>query len=366
MSFFDQDNAILFSQIFKKPDEEASIDLHGQGFNGRGAVLTLSSPEGNTRSFFLKITDPHGFGNETSARRLARHISAAEPYPHSVPIHGVFAIDDGGEILAELSQVHEAVTVSELLVGSEGYLAQLRSPDTKAEDVAVRAQIMAGAMAEIHSIKHHGSEDEKRDLYLYATNSIIHDGELMPGVRDFSIKRGDTWMSSRQFAKLMSNMMIVREEMGVNPERLGRIQGDYWASNIFFDKDDNISIIDSRTVWGEPAIDAAWMIGEFCMQDLLRIGSFGGTFSVVALEAIANYKEKTGDIDLEKYMHLPYAFQAFAESVFTPNLTDSQRLMMAGAGNGALLAFMRGEAFDMMKLNDYMREGLDNLLYDAN
>lgn len=361
MSFFDKDSALQFSQYLKSPEETGSIDLLGQGFNGRGAVLTLTSPDGSSRNLFLKVTDPHGFGNETSARRLSRHIAAAEPYPHSVPIHGVFAIDDGGRVLAEVSRIYETVTVSELIVGSESYLAQLRKPDTTSGDVAERALIMAQAMAEIHSIKHGGSEDEKRDLYLYATNSIIHDGELMPGVRDFSLKKGDTWMNSRQYSQLMRNMMIVREEIGPRTDRLSRIQGDFWASNIFFDKDDNISIIDSRTVWGEPAIDAAWMIGEFCMQDMLREGRFGGAFAHVVIDALAQYKEQTGDCDIERYMHLPYAFQTFAEAVFTPDLTDKQRLKMAAVGNGALLASMRGEVFDMMNLNKYMQEGLEDL-----
>lgn len=41
MSFFDGDSAIRFSYLFKKTDEVPSLNLHGKGFNGRGAILIL-------------------------------------------------------------------------------------------------------------------------------------------------------------------------------------------------------------------------------------------------------------------------------------------------------------------------------------
>jgi hypothetical protein len=360
MLLSNKEKAENFAAYFQKLDETAEVNSHGEGCNGKGAILTMSSSDGDKRRLFLRETNSGGFGNESVGRRLGRHLDASIHYPNSVPVYGVFAVDDKGAVLGELTKIHEAITVSELLEGSEGFLAQLRNPETSAEDVKDRAMIMATAMAEIHSVKHGGSESEKRSHYLYATNSIIHEGELTPGVRDFSLEKGDEWLSSEQFARLTHNMILAREAMGANPDRLSRIQGDFWAANIFFDEDQKISIIDSRTVWGEPGIDAAWMIGEFCMQDMIRTGWFNGEFTQVALKAIEAYKKQTDDSELENYMHLPYSFQAFAEAVFTPGLTEEQRLTLVSAGNGALLASLKGEAFDVTRLNEYAQAGWED------
>lgn len=358
------EKATTFAKYFQKQDEISQIDLHGEGCNGKGAILTISTPDGESRRLFIRTTNSNGFGNESAGRRLGRHVDAAQEYPYCVPVHGVFAVADDGSILGELSRMQEAVTVAELLQGSESFLAQLRHPETTPEMVEERALIMASAMAEIHSLKYVGEDHEKEAHYLFSTNSIIHDGELTPGVRDFSLRRGDVWLNSEQFARLTHNMIRVREKMGSRPERLSRIQGDFWASNIFFDAEQNISIIDSRTVWGEPAMDAAWMIGEFCMQDMIRTGAFHGAFTEVARQAIAQYKEQMGDQELEQFMHLPYAFQSFAEAVFTPGLQDEQRQMLVCAGNGALLAALRGEHFNMTKLDQYAKEGLKDFHHD--
>lgn len=353
--------ARVFASYFQSLDERATVDPHGEGCNGRGAILTMSASDGNERKLFIRETNPNGFGNESAGRRLGRHLDASINYPNCVPVYGVFAVGDDGSVLGELTRIHEAVTVSELLEGSESFLSQLRNSETTASEVSERAMRMAEAMAQIHSIEYDGDESQQRAHYRYATNSIIHDGELTPGVRDFSLERGDTWLNSEQFARFTHNMVLARESAGVNPERLSRIQGDYWAANIFFDEDQSISIIDSRTVWGEPAMDAAWMIGEFCMQDMIRTGQFNGEFTKIAFDAIEAYKTEMEDLDLENYMHLPYSFQAFAESVFTPNLSDEQRFMLVCAGNGALLAALRGEPFEMTKLNEYVQDGWEDL-----
>ena len=100
------------------------------------------------------------------------------------------------------------------------------------------------------------------------------------------------------------------------------------------------------------------MIGEFVMQDLVRFGRFGHSFTGVAANALLHYVEKTGDVDLFNSLALPYSFQAFAEAFFTPGLTDDTRRKLVATAWGALKSRLDGEPFDLASMNTYTTHGL--------
>lgn len=327
----------------------------GEGFNGKGFEVRIGD-----KSFFLKTVNDSGFGNELPNRRLSRLIEAAQTFPHAIPIHAVFAVGQDSRLIGTIHEMQEAFALYELLPeGSSNFLELIRNPKTQLETIHQKALQMVDALADIHAEKYSGNN--ARALYDHSTRAIIHDEELIPGVWDFLKTNNPKLIKPEQFAQFLGTMSVVRDVGGTHPRRLTRVHGDYWAANVFFTPNDDVLITDSRIVWGEPAIDLAWMIGEFCMQDLIRSGQFGGNFSHLAQMMVERYQQKTRDRSIATFMALPYAFQAFAEATFTPNLSQEQRKTLIGAGMGGLLNALQGHPFSLDSLNQYQNTGRGSL-----
>lgn len=342
------------ARYLSRKGDQVSIAPIGNGTNGTGHILNISENSGAHRSFFLKTLSNAGFGNELPANRLERMVNGAVPYAHSIPVHAVFAVDQQGQVLGDVLRMAEAVTVSELLPpDSINVLESLRSPDIPIEGVQFWADLLSTTMKDIHGSEKYRGENATA-LYQRSTRSIIHNEELTPGVWDFAKQMQPRWISSDDYVHLVNHMMQVRERMPLKPQRLCRIQGDYWAANIFLSSQ-GVHVTDSRTVWGEPAIDASWMVGEFCMQNYVRTGQFAGEYTSIAWQAIQNYQRETRDTELTRFMALPYAFQTFAEAVFTPGLSDSQRRTIFLAGYGGLLAAQKGRSFSAPHIDEYVQ-----------
>lgn len=351
------------AQNIAREGETIAVTEIGEGTNGFGFKISFTNEEGKTRSYFVKSLSPFGFGNELAANRLQRMAEAAIPYENSIPVHAVLALDEDGQILGNLLKLTEAVTISQILPdNAKNLLELLRSHPLYMEDVENSAALMAQAMVDIHSAEKFVGENAEA-LYDRSTRSIIHNEELTPGVWDFLRKQNPTWITPDEYALFVQNMILTRENLSTDASRMTRVQGDYWAANVFTTPDE-VLITDSRTVWGEPAIDAAWMIGEFCMQNLLRYGQFAGPITNAVWSEIQNYQHERQDWNLVNYMALPYSFQAFAEATFTPDLTDEQRRTLFLAGFGALLAAQGGRPFTAEHLDLYVsiaKDTLDNL-----
>lgn len=330
---------------------QTDLKNRGEGFNGKGFEVRIGD-----KSFFLKTVNDGGFGNELPNRRLSRLIEGAQTFPHAIPVQAIFAVDQDSRLLGTLHEIQEAFALYELLPeGSANFLELIRNSNTDFETIRARARQMADALADIHDKKYRGNNAQA--LYDHATRAILHDEELIPGVWDYLKTNNPRLLKPEQFGTLLSTMSVVRDNKGSHPRRLTRIHGDFWAANVFFTPDDTILITDSRIVWGEPAMDLAWMIGEFCMQDLIQTRQFGGIFCRLAEEMVAQYQQKTKDRSITSFMALPYAFQAFAEATFTPGLTDNQRRVLIGAAQGGLLAALQGKPFLISQLNHYQQSG---------
>jgi len=342
---------VIEKALANKFAQKVTIIKDGSGYNGNGFVVRIGD-----RELFLRISSSSGFGNELAGGRLDRAINAAVPYSNSVPIHAVFAITEDGEAIGSLINIAEAISIWELIPeGSSNLLESIREKQPEMEKIKRMVSKAIEAIFLIHSEK---SVDNRENLYNRATRSIINDGELTPGVWDFLKKNNPGLIKPEQYAKFISNMILCREKAGNHQERLSRIHGDFWGSNLFFDQNEDIHIIDSRTVWGEPAFDLAWFVGEFIMQSLLRADQ---EFMKVADEAVKKYQELTGDREVKKFMNLPYSFQAFAEAVFTPNLTQDQRLDLFFIANGVLICGYNGEEFNLQDISKYREIGKENL-----
>ncbi|MEK7141413.1 MAG: phosphotransferase [Patescibacteria group bacterium] len=358
----------LIQHLFGQEASVSSIDSVGQGFHATGYEVRLQGSDSDR--VFARLISHLEFGHDLPSARIEAMLEASHSMPHALPTHAVVGITHDGT-LVDLTHVHEVVAIAQFLPpGAINFCEILRAPTYSHEDAHQLAQsaqesalLMAQAMVDIHASQPFtGTPQEARSLYKRSLRAVIHNDELAAGVADLIDFDSATWVSHEDVVGLFADMERVRHAMGIHPERLRRIHGDFWANNIYFHIDQEgrrVPIVtDGRLVWGEPAIDAGWMIGEFVMQDLVRFGRFGHSFTGVAANALLHYVEKTGDVDLFNSLALPYSFQAFAEAFFTPGLTDDTRRKLVATAWGALKSRLDGEPFDLASMNTYTTHGL--------
>lgn len=358
----------LIQSLFGQDASVSSIDSVGQGFHATGYEVRIQGT-GHDR-IFARLISPLEFGHDLPSARIEAMLEASHSMPHALPTHAVVGITRDGS-LVDLTHIHEVVAIAQFLpAGAVNFCESLRTPTNSHEDAHRLAQntqqnalLMAQAMVDIHASQPFAeTPQEARSLYKRSLRAVIHNDELAAGVADLIDYNSASWISHEDVVGLLADMERVRHVMGVHPERLRKIHGDFWANNIYFHTDQEGLLVpivtDGRLVWGEPAIDAGWMIGEFVMQDLVRFERFGHSFTGVAANALLHYVQQTGDTDLFSSIALPYSFQAFAEAFFTPDLTDETRRKLFATAWGALKSRLNGEPFDLTALNTYTDTGL--------
>lgn len=358
----------LIQSLFGQDASVSSVDSVGSGFHATGYEVRMQGAASDR--VFARLISPIDFGHDLPSARIEAMLEASHSMPHALPTHAVVGITRDGS-LVDLTHIHEVVAIAQFLPpGAINFCEVLRTHTDSDEDAHHLAQttqesalLMAQAMVDIHASQPFtGTTQEAQSLYKRSLRAVVHNDELAAGVADLIDFNLASWVTHEEAVRFLADMERVRHEMGVHPERLRRIHGDFWANNIYFHTDSHgraIPIVtDGRLVWGEPAIDAGWMVGEFAMQDLVRFGRFGLGFTGVAANALLHYVEKTGDTDLFNSMALPYSFQAFAEAFFTPGLTDDTRRKLFATAWGALQSRLDGKPFDLAALNAYTAHGL--------
>ncbi|MBI5620650.1 hypothetical protein HY949_02655 [Candidatus Gottesmanbacteria bacterium] len=358
--------------LFGQGASVSSIHPVGEGFHATGYEVRMQGPK-NDR-VFARLISPLEFGHDLSSARIEAMLEASHPMPHALPTYAVVGIAHDG-LLVDLTHILEVVAIAQFLPDDAINFCKILRTPTHSNEEAIRlarntqdnALLMAQAMADIHASQAFaGTSQEAQSLYKRSLRAVIHNDELAAGVADLIDFTSASWISHEDVVGLLADMERVRHNMGNHPERIRKIHGDFWANNIYFHTDEQgrrVPIVtDGRLVWGEPGIDAGWMVGEFAMQDLIRFGKFGQAFSAVAANALLQYVEKTGDTQLFSFMALPYSFQAFAEAFFTPDLTDETRRKLFATSWGALKSRLNGEPFDLAALNAYTEAGLVKLV----
>lgn len=338
-----------------------SINAVGTGSHATGYKVRLRG----SQPLFLRTITPIDFGHDLPSDRAGTMLEAAHHHlPHSLKTHAVLGITSDG-IIIDMLNMSEVATLGEFLPqDATSFCEELRSFSTSSQDtdrLAERVEPKALAMADIHSERFFGSEEASRSLYKRSLRRVIHNDELAAGVMDLIDFTSSGWIAHEEAVRFLADMERARYNLGVNPERVTRIHGDFWANNIYFSDSLNLIVTDGRLVWGEPAIDAGWMIGEFLMQDLIRFGHFGDVFTNIANKAINHYLEKRDDPDILRFMGLPYAFQALAEAYFTPHISDEQRRLLLATAFGALKNTIQGNSFEFNMVNNYTSRGLELL-----
>ncbi|MCX6791426.1 MAG: hypothetical protein NT149_00085 [Candidatus Gottesmanbacteria bacterium] len=343
-----------------------AIHQVGEGFHATGLDIRLE----NGTHLFLRQMHPLEFGHDLPGDRIKAVLETVHELPFSLKTHGILGITEDNTV-TNIPKLKEVLILSEFLPsGAKNFCENLRKPTSTHEEACALAssiepktQIMGETMAEIHKTQYWGPTEAAKSLYKRSTRAVIHNDELTAGVGDLDMmdfKRID-WMGHEDFVRLLADMERARQAIGTHPERLRQIHGDYWVNNLYFDQNDTIIVTDGRLNWGEPGIDAGWMVGEYLMQDLLRFGHMNDAFTSVAQNAMNTYRAITGDTNIYYFMGLPYAFQAFAEAVFTPNISSQQRRLLVATAVGTLQDTKLGIPFDFSMLNTYTARGLELL-----
>lgn len=341
-----------------------SISPVGDGFHATGFDVLLT----NGNHLFLRQIHPVEFGHDLPGDRVKAMLETAYALPSSLKTIAILGITAEGNTV-NIANLREVLTLGEFFPeNTKSFCEDLRTETASikesralAERIRTKAIRMGVTMASIHERHFDGPQEHASSLYKRSTRAVIHNDELTSGVGDLIDFHASNWLTHAQYVRLLENMEEVRYALGIHPERLRQIHGDFWANNLYFDAQQNIIITDGRLNWGEPGIDAGWMVGEFAMQDLIRFGHFGDAFTDVADTALAYYVGLTDDTEIYRYMSLPYAFQAFAEAVFTPTLTSVQRRTLFATAVGTLQEARNGRPFDLKRLNTYTSRGRDVL-----
>jgi len=356
------DSSQIFQSIANHYSEPISFTRVGNGYHADGFIGT--SPNGQ---IFARQMNSLGFGHDLPSDRLKSMLESRESLPHGLKTHAVLLFGSDGTV-TEVPPFSEVVTIADVLPSDAYHLGTiLRTPaqtPVEVDDIVEKAQsiasVMTDVMADIHATKFEGDNLHATSLYRRATAAIIHDPELTAGVIDFA-DPPTPWMSHHEGVLLVADMEKARRAYGVHPERVSQIHGDFWTNNAYQRTDGTLYITDPRLTWGEPAIDAGWVIGEFLMQDIVRSGSFNRDFTQTIQRAMHAYVEKTGDTDIYAYMHLPYAFQTLAEAAFTPGIRDDQRRILFATGVGALQDAQSHIPFSFENLQSYTKKGQTRL-----
>lgn len=343
-----------------------SIRPVGEGFHATGLGIRLV----DGTLLFLRQIHPIEFGHDLPGDRIKAMLETAHELPFSLKTHDILGITDNNTVV-DLAHLKDVVMIGEFFPSeAKSFCENLRKPTstreeacTLASSIEPKAQIMGVTMAEIHKIKFEGPSEAARSLYKRSTRAVIHNDELTAGVGDLDMIDFEQidWMHHEDFVRLLADMELARHAIGTHPERLRQIHGDYWVNNLYFDQHDTVIVTDGRLNWGEPGIDAGWMVGEFLMQDLLRFGHMNDAFTHIAQNAMDTYQAITGDKNIYYFMGPPYAFQAFAEAVFTPDITPLQRRLLVATAIGTLQDTKHGIPFDFSMLNTYTARGLELL-----
>jgi hypothetical protein len=354
-----------FIQKTSEPDA-ISVKKIGEGFNASGySIQTIRN--GTEQKLFARELSPSVLGATTPEDQAFSLLESSRTVQGALPSR-VYGIKQNGEFV-EVTGIQKYISIGQHLPdGSVNFLGLIERKDDseEASEIAFEIEPLAMQMTDLLVAIHDEDLEELPSpaelLYSRATAAIIHNSELGRGVVDLLLSQNPEWVTPDDTDLLLSLMIKTRRMLGVHPERLTKIHGDYWQANIFFTPNGEILTGDIRTGWGEPADDVVSMIADLCAHDLIQYGSFGNDFTELSKKMLKRYIETRRDPEITKYMALKYSFKTLAEATFTPGITDEQRRMLFATGIGALTDSLEGNSFDVDCLNEYCQKGLQQLI----
>lgn len=342
-----------------------SVTKIGEGFNASGYSVKRQT-DTSEETLFVRELNPSLLGAATPADQAFSLLESARDINGTLESK-VYGIKKNGE-LVEITDIEKYISVGQHL--PEGVtkfldLIEVKDDRDEARKLAHIIEPLAMKMVDL-IVSIHGDHSFELPapadlLYSRATAAIIHNSELGRGVIDLLLSQNPQWISPEDTDLWLNLMVVCRRKLGVHPERLTKIHGDYWQANVYFTDNADIITGDIRTGWGEPADDVVSMVADFCAHDLIQFGTFGQDFTQLSQRMLEKYVSERSDPEIYKYMSLKYGFKTLAESIFTPNISDNLRKVLFATGIGALTASIDGENFDLSQLTRYAQVGIKKL-----
>jgi len=242
--------------------EQFESGYHSDGFK-------LHTKEGDI--YFLKRIKSHDLGFELPERKvfslLLSDSMGKRPDLSPEPIGVV--LDNGDEefVVPDLTEQTDIYHLQEYKEGVDSYASRIlnrKDKDSVDNQDEKELEEILGLLTEIHSQNFPvDDEDRKRKVYNDGIRSVINHPELTVMFLE-SYEKDNPILPLSDQKKLLAEMFEIVREYQDRSDRLTSLHGDFWGSNIFFEKDGSAWVIDySRIPWGDPAIDVGWFLAHY-------------------------------------------------------------------------------------------------------
>ena len=326
--------------------ETTLSSTRSDGAFSTGQPLHIETTDGQVFHFFISRPNGRGFGlTNNTASQLSTLLESHRAVPHTMEPLALLAVLDDGQIV-DISRTQYILKVAELLPESSIPLTSdlVESFKGKWTDEQILEHFMpigeavANVLVQIHSQSIPDDIVEKaQDLYSESLWRVHSDKELLAGIMhkiDFS---QNTWLRLAEASFLRTLMERFEHATRNQPERLTALHGDPWWRNTYRTADNEILFIDqSRSSYGEPAIDVALAIGDSINNSLVRNKSYSGPFLEVANHTLQTYIDQSGDYEVLKMLPITLAYKSFAAAVNNPGIPDAIRRRLFATGVGCL------------------------------
>ncbi len=223
------------------------------------------------------------------------------------PIGVIIARGEETVILPELDEEASLYHVQEFAdgLGENFWDSLVARKEKKTVDEKDRKEIRAitEILVSIHNTTRPDfSQAVLKSLYNDSLQSILaHPGYFFRFLSDFGPKH--PFLPRSKHGKFVELILFVIYKFENDFERLKVLHGDFWGTNIFYQPDGKVSVVDfSRIPYGEPGID----VGYFTAQFLWFYHDTGNKyFKNLGELFIHNYENQTGDRKIRQSLCLP-------------------------------------------------------------
>ncbi|MBW7943952.1 hypothetical protein H3C70_00965 [Patescibacteria group bacterium] len=325
-----------------------NYEVQGKTADGEfsaGHAVDIETEDGHLR-VFISQPSGNGFGltNDISTETQGYMESQRSVVGSMEPLH-LFMIDETGHVF-DISKVTQLLRVAEHLPdGALNVFNDLRATlrekwddDKVTEHFGPITQQVVDILTQLHTQEVPEDIQQKAGaLYSESLWRIHSDRELFSGLVHSQNFREKSWTNLRQMSQIRSLMEEFEHLTRDRKERLRPLHGDAWWRNTYRTPNGKVVMIDqSRSAYGEPAIDVVMAVGDAINSSIIRQENGQGPFTDIAQQGIDTYIGKTNDEVVLEMFPLVFAFKTTTLALLNPVISEQSRRDLVAAGYGSL------------------------------